>query len=538
MSQVILFDLDGTLTESGEGITKSVQYALGKMGITEDDLDKLRCFVGPPLKEQFMAYGGFDEAQGEQAVAYYRERYTTAGIFENKLYPHVPELLEVLKINDKILGVASSKPEVFVKQILDYFEISQYFQVIVGSELDGKRTDKAEVIEEALHRLHMENERDKVIMVGDKEHDVLGAKICGIQCVGVSYGYGSREELEKAGAVYIAEDVEDLGILASPNDEETTEYVESVRKPLKARRKAGVRKEILAMKKSSKEETSEQPVPEKKMHPVWFIWRLLYPVLIHYGVAVVSILIFFTYFTWSMDRSSIIENPLVIQEKVLESTLLQLMLTSVVGGGICFWFYRKDQLRRKEGTLGRGTDFVWSPPVVWFSVIVLAVAGSQLLNDLIVIFHLNDIFPTYQEMTDVAMEGQPMWELFLTVGVLAPIAEEIIFRGLIFRRMRDELKPVTAIILSSLAFGLYHGNMVQFLYASLLGSLLAVIYHRTGTLWTSILAHMAANLWSLFGGIWWAKLQESLPFGVGIGILLELLLCVIPAYWIFANKRK
>ncbi|CCZ36236.1 putative metal-dependent membrane protease [Firmicutes bacterium CAG:646] len=100
------------------------------------------------------------------------------------------------------------------------------------------------------------------------------------------------------------------------------------------------------------------------------------------------------------------------------------------------------------------------------------------------------------------------------------------------------MKTVTAIVLSSLIFGLYHGNMVQFLYASLLGSLLAVIYHRTGTLWTSILAHMAANLWSLFGGIWWAKLQESLPFGVGIGILLELLLCVIPAYWIFANKRK
>ena len=539
MSQVILFDLDGTLTESGEGITKSVQYALEKMGHTEENLDRLRCFVGPPLKEQFMRFCGFDEEQAEQAVAYYRERYTGVGIFENKLYPQIPELLEVLKINDKILGVASSKPEVFVKQILEYFNIAQYFQVITGSELDGRRTDKAEVIEEALHRLHMENERDKVLMVGDKEHDVLGAKSCGIQCVGVAYGYGTREELEKAGAVYIAEDVEDLGILASPNDEETTEYVESVRKPLRMQRKKKITR-------SGNEERKSVAVPSENSDAAFagskntalFIWRLIYPVLIHYGAAIVSILIFLAYYTWRMDSSSLIENPLIIQQKLLDSTLQQLLLTSVTAGLICFGLYRKDQTRRKEGSLGRGIDFVWSPPVVWFSVIVLAVAGSQLLNDLIIIFHLNDIFPSYQEMTSVSMAGQPMWVLFLAVGIFAPVTEELVFRGLVFRRMKDEMKTVTAIVLSSLIFGLYHGNMVQFLYASLLGSLLAVIYHRTGTLWTSILAHMAANLWSLFGGIWWAKLQESLPFGVGIGILLELLLCVIPAYWIFANKRK
>lgn len=236
MSQVILFDLDGTLTESGEGITKCVQYALGKLGIVEEDLDKLRCFVGPPLKEQFMSYAGLSEEQARQAVDYYRERYITTGIFENRVYPKIPDLLEILKINDKIMGVATSKTEIFAKQILEHFGIDQYFQVIVGSEMDGKRTDKAEVIEEALVRLHMENERDKVLMVGDKEHDVLGARRRGIQCVGVAYGYGTRQELEEAGAVYIADTVEDLGILASPNDEETTEHVESVRKPVREKK--------------------------------------------------------------------------------------------------------------------------------------------------------------------------------------------------------------------------------------------------------------------------------------------------------------
>ena len=150
MSQVILFDLDGTLTESGEGIMKSVQYALEKLGIIEENQEKLRRFIGPPLLESFMNYYGMDQETAAQAVVYYRERYTDKGIFENELYPKIPQLLEILQINDKILGVASSKPEVYVKQILEHFGIDQYFQVIVGSELDGSRTKKPEVIEEAL----------------------------------------------------------------------------------------------------------------------------------------------------------------------------------------------------------------------------------------------------------------------------------------------------------------------------------------------------------------------------------------------------
>ena len=142
MSQVILFDLDGTLTESGEGIINCVQYALEKLGKKEEHPENLQCFIGPPLKEQFMKYAGLGEEEGEKAVVYYRERYTTTGIFENRLYPKIPELLELLKINNKILAVASSKPEVYVKQILEHFQIADYFTAIVGSELDGRRTEK------------------------------------------------------------------------------------------------------------------------------------------------------------------------------------------------------------------------------------------------------------------------------------------------------------------------------------------------------------------------------------------------------------
>lgn len=552
MSQVILFDLDGTLTESGEGIIKSVEYALEKLGVTENDPENLKRYVGPPLKESFMKFSGLNEEQAEQGIGYYRERYTKVGMFENCLYPQIPELLEVLKINDKILGVASSKPEIFVNQILEHFGIAQYFQVIVGSELDGRRSKKEEVIEEALLRLHMQTERDKVLMVGDKEQDVNGARSCGLQCIGVAYGYGTREELSQAGAVYIADTVEDLGILASPNDEETTEHVESVRKNSKnrwerkgvSRRKKEEKQNRTKADEKAEHQWGEDAIKEsdsgsnRPIHPVMQIWRLIYPILIHLGISMAVSIAFSMFFIWKVISGTDISNSYDVVEKINSSTLYQLILTSVLSGVITFFLYWKDQQRRKAGFLGQGEDFVWSPPVIWFSVIILAIAGSQMLNDLILVFRLNEIFPYYSQMTDDTMTGQPVWLLFLTVGLLAPAAEELIFRGLVFRRMKDFMNPWAAIILSALLFGIYHGNMIQFLYASLMGILLAVIYHRTGTLWTSILAHVVANLWSLFGNSWWSSMWAKIPFGFILGFVIELLLCVIPVYWIFADRRK
>lgn len=198
MYKAILFDLDGTLTESGEGITKSVQYALEKIGKPEPDREKLRVFVGPPLLEQFMKYADLDEETARQAVTFYRERYSVTGIFENRPYEGIKELLEALENRGYILAVASSKPEYFVEKILDYFDMSRYFKVVVGSEMNGGRTKKADVIQEALKRLNMENHREQVIMVGDKEHDVFGAKQAGVSCVAVSYGYGTMDELVNA----------------------------------------------------------------------------------------------------------------------------------------------------------------------------------------------------------------------------------------------------------------------------------------------------------------------------------------------------
>ncbi len=195
----ILFDLDGTLTDNGEGITNSVAYALRKFGITPPPREELNKFVGPPLRDRFVElYVG--EAQGDLAVEYYREYFRPHGIFENVVYDGVPQMLAALKEAGCTLAIATSKPEIFAKKIAEHFDLAQYFTVIAGSNLEGTRIKKADVIRYCLELL---GKPDRVLMVGDREHDILGAKAVGLPAVGVTYGYGSREELEKAQAIAV-----------------------------------------------------------------------------------------------------------------------------------------------------------------------------------------------------------------------------------------------------------------------------------------------------------------------------------------------
>ncbi len=210
MYQYILFDLDGTLTDPKIGITSCVQYALHKLGIEEPDLDELEPFIGPPLTDSFREFYGFDDETVQQAVIYYRERFSTVGLFENDIYPGIAQMLERLKQAERRLAVASSKPTVFVKQILEHFEILSYFDVIVGSELDGTRAKKEEVVEEALRQLLCGGNGHDIVMVGDRKFDVEGAKAYGIDSIGVAYGYAACGELEEAGADVIVETVEEL----------------------------------------------------------------------------------------------------------------------------------------------------------------------------------------------------------------------------------------------------------------------------------------------------------------------------------------
>ncbi|MBQ9838359.1 MAG: HAD hydrolase-like protein [Oscillospiraceae bacterium] len=206
MAKTILFDLDGTLTDSGEGILNCVELALRHFNLPIPDRQALRVFVGPPLHETFLKFGVAEE-NVEEAVAVFRSRYTTVGKFENTPYPGVHTMLRTLKDQGYTLLIATSKPENMAVEILEKFELAQYFDRICGATLDRSRISKEDVIEYLLKR---NGTAENMIMVGDTAFDVLGAAAHGIPTIGVSWGYGSVEEMQNAGAVAIADSMEEL----------------------------------------------------------------------------------------------------------------------------------------------------------------------------------------------------------------------------------------------------------------------------------------------------------------------------------------
>ena len=244
MFQYVLFDLDGTLTDPKEGITKCVQYALKAFGIEEENLDNLECFIGPPLRDSFMQYYGFTPKQAEKAIEVYRERFRTVGLFENQVYEGIPQLLKACKEAGMFLAIASSKPTIFVKRILEHFALDSYFDVIVGAELDGSREKKEDIVEEALRQTaildlkknekqtyqeycekdispYSENLKQEIklcqifnnqncAMVGDRKFDVEGARQFQVYALAVGYGYAKGSELEDAGADKIVNTVKEL----------------------------------------------------------------------------------------------------------------------------------------------------------------------------------------------------------------------------------------------------------------------------------------------------------------------------------------
>lgn len=209
MKKYLLFDLDGTLTDPMEGITNSVAYALDSFGIHEEDHRKLIPFIGPPLTDSFEEFYHFSHENALKAVEKYREYFSDRGIFENRVYEGILPMLRVLKENGRVNILATSKPTVYAKRIVEKFGLVEYLDDVQGSELDGTRVKKADVIRYALRENHI-GDLAEVIMVGDRKHDMIGACEVGIEAAGVLFGYGSREELLMAGADYILESVEEL----------------------------------------------------------------------------------------------------------------------------------------------------------------------------------------------------------------------------------------------------------------------------------------------------------------------------------------
>jgi phosphoglycolate phosphatase len=215
MLKYVLFDLDGTLTESGPGIMNAAKIALNHFGIEENNVENLHKFVGPPLTESFGQCYGMNEADTQEAIAVFRKYYNVTGIYENSVFEGVQEMLQQLKSNGLLLSIASSKPRPMIDIVVDHFDIRKYFDVIVGCELDGTRSQKKEVVDEVIRLFGELSGDDAVlehsIMVGDRMYDVNGARECGLECIGVTYGYGTRQELQEAGAAYIVDSVNELG---------------------------------------------------------------------------------------------------------------------------------------------------------------------------------------------------------------------------------------------------------------------------------------------------------------------------------------
>jgi len=204
-----LFDLDGTLTDPKEGIINSVLYALKKVGIEELHKRELDSFIGPPIQQSFIERYNMGEGEVERAVFYFREYLKQSGLFENNVYEGIPDLLQQLKSSGNRLLIATSKPTVFAKQVLDHFQLTDYFEGIIGSNLDGTRITKEEIIAHIL-QTNEEFSKEDIVMIGDRKHDIIGANHNGIASIGVLYGYGSKAELTEVGATHIVNDVKEL----------------------------------------------------------------------------------------------------------------------------------------------------------------------------------------------------------------------------------------------------------------------------------------------------------------------------------------
>lgn len=466
MNDYILFDLDGTLTDPKEGITKSVQYALSAFGIEVTNLDELEPFIGPPLKDSFMEFYGMDEPTALRAIEKYRERFQDKGLFENRIYDGVPELLRKLKGNHKKVAIASSKPTVFVERILEHFDIRRYFDVVVGSELDGTRTEKSEVVAEALRQLYGEEsspediaqKKRNTVMVGDRKFDVAGAKAEGVVSVAVAYGYGPMDELKIAAPDYIVRTVEELEKL----------LLRGTEKP------------------------SETPMSK--------IWYVLFPALIFYFVRAMGSYIGLFLVGYLADNLP----PAAAEQLVFwdengamagvtgNGSALIAAVAFLTAGMVTWRFFGKEELRKKKQDLPLKHARLKSPLsyAAMFCCVCGFALGLNLLFELLGITHLS---AAYEETAATQYAAAVPVGLLLN-GLLVPFVEELAFRGVLYNRLKKYMTWGSAVVVSALAFGIYHQNMVQGAYAFLMGCLIAWCYERFGRFSVAVGAHALSNL--------------------------------------------
>jgi len=472
MKKYLLFDLDGTLTDPGVGITTCVQYALKSFGIEEPDLSQLEPFIGPPLKDSFKEFYNMDDEQAERAVEKYRERFQDIGIFENEVYKGVPEMLRFLQSKGFFLAVASSKPTVYVERILEHFDLRKYFCVVVGSELDGTRVNKDEVMKEALNRLfsYKPIQYSQVYMIGDRKFDVEGAKALGVESVGVTYGYGDIEELKDAKADYIVRSVEEL--------------------------QKFLMREVV--------EEKQQEEGQKKGISFQKIWVMLYYFLMFmlmrsvamYAVDYVCVKL------WDMNLPSVIDSFLFVRDASLYEEGANFAFTGNQGvlktmlGFICASLFIWKDAKHVITTIAEENKLRYLRKESKSSYLLLAGAtiGAAIgLNLALELAGVVDKSGAYQAVVEDQYSANFLLGL-ITFGLVSPIAEELLFRGMIHNMLKRVMSVKVALIFSSALFGLYHMNFVQGMYGFLMGCLMAYAYEYFGNFKMAVAVHVAANV--------------------------------------------
>lgn len=477
MYQYVLFDLDGTLTDPKEGITKSVQYALKSFDIEEPDLDKLEPFIGPPLRDSFRDFYGIDGDDTEKAVAVFRERFEKKGIKENQIYPGMAQLLRELKERGVMLAIASGKPQEFVHIVLRNFDIEDCFCVIVGSEKDGQRDTKIEVLTEALSQLKKKAGRrfkpEKTLMVGDRKFDVEAARELGISSAAVTYGYAPEGELEACSPDYMADSVEQL-----------EEIMTGEKAYVKYRDKNAFSKtmEILL--------------------PLLLYWLVQ---LIIYNALYLVIGRFVPALAENEQRLSVWLNAVAA---IGSWPLLTVLYRKSYRGDTSHVITRRNTTRLKRDAV---------------LVFAYAVAMGLGLNILVAYYKLTGMSGAYEQVAGMQYSVSLPVGL-LIYGILTPFTEEVIFRGIIYNRIRKYFPVPISILVSALIFGCYHGNVIQMLYAVIMGLSLALVYECHGRLLAApVLFHCGANLIVYF-------MSKSNAFSVGgISVFYGVMLLLVAA---------
>ncbi len=557
----ILFDLDGTLTDPKVGICSSAQYALADQGITVENIDDLTAFIGPPLQYSFQKFYGMDETQVSRAIDKFRERMNAGGKFENEVYPGIPEMLRKLKAQGFHLAVASSKTEDTVQEILVHFGLDRYFEAIVGSVPNEPDSAKEDVIRDALNRLFHYGviRKEAVVMVGDRCFDVDAANAVGLTSVAVRYGYAPAGELEASGPDYIVSTVEELERLLSKELQGGDFEGKEVEDP-SVRRMApeyfssddrmtgqtpggasGSSAEQNSAKTGAGGQAGAQPsgdwkadAKRQRSRSFQMVWAFLYPFLLFYIMGELARqVVGYTVLFISQSNDALFNYIFVLEASDEEklafsgngSAIVQILALIVVFIILYFMADGRKCLTAAKKKYGQSPQ---QKPFVWAATALLLALG---INMFFIGTGLLEVSSGYQESAaNLYAVGIPLG--IILYGFFSSTVEEFLFRGIILVQMDRYMKPDMALLFTSLLFGVYHGNIIQGIYAFAIGAVLGMAYRDRGNFLLIAAIHGVINI-IVF-------LMSSLglfPTGT-VGTVIGAVLIVMGGLWLELVMKK